>query len=263
MQYMLRSLNEAAAAEGKPEWGHGGPTDAGGYNNRPEDTCFFCRHGGWSTSYGDFFLTWYSQQLIDHGERIISSAKTIFFSNDVTISVKVAGIHWHYGTRSHAAELTAGYYNTRVRDGYLPIAQMLRRHGAAFNFTCLEMNDLEHPRDAKCMPEALVRQVVKAAREAEVELSGENALPRYDRTAYEQILKLALTAEVGRRKMMHGFTYLRMCSDLFHPRNWKEFVVFVKKMADGNGGGRDECALSLTRVPAGVSMMNGKFEMEE
>ena len=43
----------------------------------------------------------------------------MFSASPVEVSVKVAGIHWHYGTRSHAAELTAGYYNTRHHDGYV------------------------------------------------------------------------------------------------------------------------------------------------
>lgn len=57
---------------------------------------------------------------------------------------------WHYNTRSHAAELTAGYYNTRHHDGYLPIARILGKHGVVFNFTCMEMRDEEQLEHAKC-----------------------------------------------------------------------------------------------------------------
>ena len=46
------------------------------------------------------------------------------------MAIKVAGIHWWYKSRSHAAEMTAGYYNFLGRDGYLPIAKMLRKRGA-------------------------------------------------------------------------------------------------------------------------------------
>ncbi|GJN20800.1 hypothetical protein PR202_gb08222 [Eleusine coracana subsp. coracana] len=116
-RYMLSSLKAAAEAAGKPEWGHGAPTDAGGYHSWPEDTLFFKRdNGGWSTEYGDFFLSWYSQMLIDHGDRVLTGATSVYSGTPgVEVSVKVAGIHWHYGTRSHAPELTAGYYNTRAR----------------------------------------------------------------------------------------------------------------------------------------------------
>lgn len=34
---------------------------------------------------------------------------------------KIAGIHWWYFSQSHAAEVTAGYYNVYGRDGYLPV----------------------------------------------------------------------------------------------------------------------------------------------
>lgn len=231
-KYMLSSLKAAAEAVGKPEWGHGGPTDAGHYNNWPEDTPFFRREGGWSSQYGEFFLTWYSQMLLDHGERVLSSATQIFADTGVKISVKIAGIHWHYGTRSHAPELTAGYYNTRGRDGYLPIARMLARHGAVFNFTCIEMRDYEQPQEAQCLPEKLVRQVGMATREAGVALAGENALPRYDESAYEQILGAAGGAAAEER--MCAFTYLRMGPEQFQPENWRRFVAFVKRMGEGS-----------------------------
>lgn len=226
MQYMVSSLRAAAEAAGKPEWGNGGPTDAGSYNNWPEDTPFFRRDGGWNGPYGEFFLNWYSEMLLDHGERVLSEASSVFADAGVKISVKVAGIHWHYGTRSHAPELTAGYYNTRFRDGYLPIARMLARHGAVFNFTCVEMRDGEQPGEAMCRPEALVKQVAAAAREAGVGLAGENALPRYDDTAHDQIVGSAVDR-------MCAFTYLRMSPDLFHPENWRKFVGFVKRMSQG------------------------------
>ncbi|RVW96893.1 Beta-amylase 1, chloroplastic [Vitis vinifera] len=205
-KYMLSSLKAAAEAAGKPKWGSTGPTDAGHYNNWPEDTQFFRREGGgWTSPYG-------------HG---------------VKISVKVSGIHWHYGTRSHAPELTAGYYNTRFRDGYIPIAQMLARHGAILNFTCIEMRDHEQPQDARCAPEKLVRQVALATRKAQVPLAGENALPRYDETAHEQILRASSLNFDGEEREMCAFTYLRMNPDLFQADNWRRFVAFVKKMKEG------------------------------
>ncbi|CAN1283168.1 Beta-amylase 1, chloroplastic [Linum perenne] len=227
---------------GKPEWGSTGPTDAGEYNNWPEDTQFFRKeNGGWATPYGNFFLNWYSQMLLDHGERILTSATSIFDSTTGTkISVKVAGIHWHYGTRSHAPELTAGYYNTRFHDGYIPIARMLARHNAVFNFTCIEMRDHEQPQDALCAPEKLVRQVALATREAQLPLAGENALPRFDDYAHEQIVaasSLNIDEKADDRQMC-AFTYLRMTPSLFEPENWGRFVGLVKKMKEGKGGNR-------------------------
>jgi beta-amylase len=68
-------------------------------------------------------MSWYSQMLLEHGERILSAAEL-------------------------TAELTAGYYNTRQHNGYAPIARMLARHGAVLNFTCVEMRDHQQPQDA-------------------------------------------------------------------------------------------------------------------
>lgn len=33
------------------------------------------------------------------------------------LGMKLAGVHWWFKSRTHAAELTAGYFNTRDRDG--------------------------------------------------------------------------------------------------------------------------------------------------
>ncbi|EPS61951.1 beta-amylase [Genlisea aurea] len=244
-KYMRHSLRAAAESIGKPEWGHSGPTDAGQYNNWPEDTNFFKKDGGgWNSQYGEFFLSWYSQMLLDHGDRILQSAMALYENRAVKISVKVAGIHWHYGTRSHAPELTAGYYNTRFRDGYLPIAKMLSRHGAVFNFTCIEMKDNEQPQDALCAPEKLVKQVGEACRRANVPLAGENALPRYDGGAHDQILRTAALDE------MCAFTYLRMNPDLFQPENWRRFVAFVKRMGEGDENGGRKCREEIEREAA-------------
>lgn len=76
--------------------------------------------------------------------------------------MQLSGIHWWYKTASHAAELTAGFYNPCNRDGYAPIAEMLKKHEAALNFTCVELRTLnqheEYP-EALADPEGLVWQV--------------------------------------------------------------------------------------------------------
>ncbi len=71
----------------------------------------------------------------------------------------MAGVHWWYNSGNHAAELAAGYYNLRERDGYQPIAKMLARHNATLNFTCAEMRNNEQHWEARCGPEGLVSQV--------------------------------------------------------------------------------------------------------
>ncbi|KAE8662347.1 Beta-amylase 3 [Hibiscus syriacus] len=153
-----------------------------------------------------------------------------FHGTGTKLSGKIAGIHWHYNTRSHAADLTAGYYNTRHRDGYLPIARMLSKHGVVFNFTCMEMRDCDQPHHANCSPEGLVRQVKMVTKTARVKLAGENALERYDGGAYAQILA---TSRSDSGNGLSAFTYLRMNKRLFEGDNWRHLVEFVKNMSEG------------------------------
>ncbi|KAL4348006.1 hypothetical protein GQ457_17G020380 [Hibiscus cannabinus] len=229
-KYMRASLEAAAGAMAKKDWGKGGPHDSGHYKQVPEETGFFRRDGTWNTEYGQFFLEWYSGKLLEHGDRILAAAKGTFHGTGAKLSAKVAGIHWHYGTRSHAAELTAGYYNTRYHDGYLPIAQMFSKHGVVFNFTCMEMRDGEQPEYANCSPEGLVRQVKMATKTAGAELAGENALERYDAGGYSQVLA---TSRSDSGNGLSAFTYLRMNKRLFEGDNWRQLVEFVKNMSDG------------------------------
>ncbi|XP_073000629.1 beta-amylase 3, chloroplastic [Typha latifolia] len=229
-KYMKASLQAAAVAAGQKEWGNSGPHDAGHYNQFPEDTGFFKREGTWNTDYGKFFLEWYSGKLLEHGDRILASADAIFRGTGAKLSGKVAGIHWHYRSRSHAAELTAGYYNTRYRDGYIPIAQMMAKRGVVLNFTCMEMRDEQQPVHANCSPELLVKQVKEATKAARAELAGENALERYDEFAYSQVLS---TSRGDSCIGLSAFTYLRMNKKLFEGENWRHFVAFVKHMSEG------------------------------
>ncbi|KAJ0666121.1 putative beta-amylase [Helianthus annuus] len=229
-KYMKASLEAAAEATGQKDWGKSGPHDSGHYNQFPEDTGFFKRDGTWDTEYGRFFMQWYSGKLVQHGDRILNSANAIFTGTGAKLSAKVAGIHWHYKTRSHAAELTAGYYNTRNSDGYLPIARMLAKHDAVLNFTCMEMRDHEQPQHAECSPEGLVRQVKMAVQAAGVELAGENALERYDGAAYKQVQE---TSRSDSGNGLCAFTFLRMNKRLFEAENWRELVNFVRSMSEG------------------------------
>lgn len=227
---MKASLEATAEAIGEKDWGRSGPHDAGQYNQFPEDTGFFQKDGTWNSEYGQFFLEWYSEKLLEHGDRILAAAKGIFQGTDAKLSGKIAGIHWHYRSRSHAAELTAGYYNTRHHDGYLPIARMLAKHGVILNFTCMEMRDREQPDNANCSPEGLVRQVKMATSTAGIKLAGENALERYDAGAYAQVLA---TSNSDSGSGLSAFTYLRMSKKLFEGDNWRHLVEFVKSMSEG------------------------------
>lgn len=58
----------------------------------------------------------------------------------------------------------AGYYNTETHPGgYAAIADLCARYGAALTLTCVEMCDSQHPPEALCGPEGLLRTVGRAA----------------------------------------------------------------------------------------------------
>ncbi|WCJ20751.1 chloroplast beta-amylase [Euphorbia peplus] len=260
-KYMIASLKASAEAISKKDWGLGGPHDAGQYKQFPEETEFFRRDGTWKTEYGQFFLEWYSRMLLDHGDRILGAAQRIFQGTGAKLSGKVAGIHWHYRTRSHAAELTAGYYNTRHHDGYLPVARIFGKHGVVFNFTCMEMRDREQPESANCSPEGLVDQVKRATNATGIELAGENALERYDAGAYAQVLATS-KSESGNR--LTAFTFLRMNKRVFEGDNWRNLVEFVESMSEhGQNKRLPECDTRGTNLYVGVLISKAVGETTE
>eukprot|EP00299_Pterocystis_sp_00344_P012111 c576_g1_i2.p1 GENE.c576_g1_i2~~c576_g1_i2.p1 ORF type:complete len:396 (-),score=77.15 c576_g1_i2:313-1500(-) len=157
-RYMLNQLKSDATSFGHPEWGNAGPADAGHYNDVPSNSGFFRDGGSYNTDYGRFFLNWYSNQLIGHGDRVLQAASQAFGRYPVQIVGKIAGIHWWYNTASHAAELTAGYYNIYGRDGYSAILSMFAKHHVNLDFTMLEMTDNDNPQ-AQSRPEELIKSV--------------------------------------------------------------------------------------------------------
>ncbi|WOK94867.1 hypothetical protein Cni_G03572 [Canna indica] len=228
--FLQKNLKKAADARGHSTWARG-PHNAGSYNSQPHETGFFCDGGEYNSQYGRFFLGWYSQVLVEHGDNVLFLAKLAFDGSP--IAVKISGIHWWYKTASHGAELTAGFYNPCNRDGYAPIASMLKKHGAALNFTCNELRTSDHYEDfpeAMADPEGLVWQVLNAAWDAGVSVTSENALPCYDRDTYNKILDNAKPLNDPDGRHLSSFTYLRLGPVLMQSHNFLEFERFVKQM---------------------------------
>lgn len=65
----------------------------------------------------------------------------------ILIVKQLSGLHWWYKTASHAAELTAGFYNPCNRDGYAAIVTMLKKHEATLNLACTELHMLDQHED--------------------------------------------------------------------------------------------------------------------
>ncbi|KAF6153756.1 hypothetical protein GIB67_000989 [Kingdonia uniflora] len=231
-KYMMEDLKRAACLEGKPEWGDKGPQNAGRYNSHPYGVPFF-ETGGESflSEYGRFFLEWYSGSLIRHADAILAKAANLLKKyqdnalDSVLLVANIGGIYWWYQTEAHPAELTAGYYNTALRDGYDPLASMLSRHGAALHISCLEMIDNETPSNYRCSPEGLLQQIRMLSKKRIINLTGRNADERFDKDGLRQIIANCYQAET-----VSSFTYFRMNEKIFRVENWNNFVPFVKKM---------------------------------
>ncbi|EEF50526.1 beta-amylase 7 [Ricinus communis] len=229
-QYLLKSLRKTAEARGHPFWARG-PENAGSYNAQPHETGFFHDGGDYDGYYGRFFLNWYSRVLVEHGDRVLSLAKLAF--EGTQIAAKLSGIHWWYKTASHAAELTAGFYNSCNRDGYNAIAMMLKKHGAALNFSCSEARMLDQPGDfveALGDPDGLLWQVLNAAWDVDTLIASENVLPCHDRVGYNKILDNAKPLNNPDGRHFLSFTYLRLSPLLMERQNFMEFERFVKRM---------------------------------
>ncbi|RZB83633.1 beta-amylase-like [Glycine soja] len=231
-KYLKDDFKEAATREGHPEWEL--PDNVGELNDAPESTKFFKSRGTYLTKKGKFFLTWYSNKLLIHGDEILDKANSVFLGCKVKLAAKIAGIHWLYKSKSHAAELTSGYYNLNRRDGYRPIARMLSRHKAVLNFTCLEMRNHEQPIEARSGAQELVQQVLSGCWMEKLEVAGENALARYDSEAYNQILLNARPNGISKwgppKLKMYSMAYLRLSDELLQQTNFDIFKAFVRKM---------------------------------
>lgn len=224
---MLHRLKQHAEANGNPLWGLGGPHDAPNYDQFPNSNGFFKEHGGsWETPYGDFFLSWYSSQLISHGNCLLSLAAAAFSDSPVKISGKVPLMHSWYKTRSHPSELTAGFYNTVNRDGYEAVADMFARNSCKVILPGMDLSDEHQPRDSLSSPELLLAQIKKACRKHGLEVSGQNSSVSGAPGGFERIKKnLAGEDSVG---VVDLFTYQRMGAYFFSPKHFPSFTEFVR-----------------------------------
>uniref|UniRef100_A0A0D9VBR7 Beta-amylase n=1 Tax=Leersia perrieri TaxID=77586 RepID=A0A0D9VBR7_9ORYZ len=188
-EYMQKNLRQAALSRGHLFWARG-PDNAGYYNSRPHETGFFCDGGDYDSYYGRFFLNWYSGFLIDHVDQVLSLATLAF--NGVETVVKIPSIYWWYRTVSHAAELTAGFYNPTNRDGYSPVFRMLKKHSVILKFVCYGPEyTIQQNNEEFADPEGLTWQVMNAAWDHGLSISIESALPCLDGEMYSKILETA------------------------------------------------------------------------
>ncbi|KAK4748746.1 hypothetical protein SAY87_015332 [Trapa incisa] len=189
-KYLQQNLRKAAKLRGHSFWERI-PDNAGQYNSRPHETGFFCKRGDYDSYYGRFFLHWYAQTLVDHADNVLSLSNVAF--EDTRIIVKVPAVYWWYRTCSHAAELTAGYYNPTNQDGYSPVFEVLKKHSVTMKFECSGLPVLSQENDESLAdPEGLSWQVVlNSAWDRGLSVTGENAPSCYDREGYIRVIEMA------------------------------------------------------------------------
>lgn len=222
---MLSLLKQHAEASGNPLYGLGGPHDAPSYDEMPNSNNFFKDNGGsWESHYGDFFLSWYSSELIAHGDRLLSLASSVFGNTEATIHGKVPLMHTWYKTRSHPSELTAGFYNTANRDGYEAVAEVFARNSSKMILPGMDLSDQHHPQELLSSPESLIAQIKSASRKHGVMLSGQNSSDSGPQGGFDQIKKNLDWENV------ELFTYQRMGAYFFSPEHFPSFAEFVRSV---------------------------------
>ncbi|GFR52231.1 hypothetical protein Agub_g14684 [Astrephomene gubernaculifera] len=154
-------------------------------------------------------------------------------SAPVRLHAKLPGLYWWYNTASHAPELTAGYYNTANRDGYLPVMQVLARHGVSARLRSAELRSSELAPQACCDPERLIAAQRTAAAALHVPVGLENGSERFDDGALgrlESALFDTSTQQGIELPQVQSLVFSRMCDSMFEPANWGRFKDFVRRV---------------------------------
>lgn len=222
---MLSFLKQCAESSGNPLWGLGGPHDVPAYGQPPNSAGFFMDGGSWESQYGDFFLSWYADTLIAHGDRLLSLAAATFRDSGVTTYGKIPLVHSWYRTRSHPSELTAGFYNTENRDGYEPIVKMFAKNSCKIICPGMELSDACQPHEILSSPELLRAQIIAACKEQGVKVSGENSSNLGAPEDFEQIRK-----NLSGDCVLDLFMYNRMGAYFFSPEHFPSFTRFVQSL---------------------------------
>lgn len=201
---------------------------------------FFKRGDHFNMQYGRDFFDWYNQSLIDHGQRVMSTAVDVFGQRTspfygIDLGAKIPGVHWRVGQwqggnvilGDRMAELNAGLIRTSRGDwdnnhdgrGYRPLLSMFSTLQPAIPgtgsrvvpfFTAVEMPDGVDGPAGKTMPNTLAKWVGEEASRQGLFLKGENALNGnlYDGASWDRMKALLnLPKQQGD---YHGLTFLRM-----------------------------------------------------
>jgi beta-amylase len=208
-----------------------GPQTAGDYTSTPAQTQFFKPGAGltngisYTETYGKTFLTWYSKNLVDHGQKVLEIADKIFKPVAVKIAAKVPGVYWYCNDLSRAAEATAGLFTSVPNNPsvYESIAGILNNLRATFIFTCVEKADAAD--NVIDRPQMLVQEVLGQARRKGASIACENGSPTDDKITYNRIIHVAIIYDIS------YFTYMRLSRELMtDAARFGRFQKFVQGM---------------------------------
>lgn len=198
----------------------------------PTDGDGFYTNGGYNSTYGKDFLSWYQGVLENHLGVIGAAAHKNFDSVfGVRIGAKISGLHWQMNNPAmpHSTEHAGGYYD------YNRLIQKFKDADLDLTFTALEMNDSgTAPNYSR--PSTLVDTISSIANAKGVRLNGENALPTGGggfQKIEEKITKFGY----------HGFTLLRINnlvnsdgSPTGELDGFKKYIISKAKPGDNGGG---------------------------
>ncbi|KAL3577086.1 hypothetical protein D5086_022369 [Populus alba] len=128
-------------------------------------------------------------ELLSHGDRLLSLASTSFSDTFVTVHGKIPLMHSWYKTRSHPSELTAGFNNNVNRDGYEAVAGMFARNSCKMILLGMDLSDKHQPQESLSSPESILAQIRTVCRKHGVKISGQNSVVSKAPHGFEQIKK--------------------------------------------------------------------------
>ncbi|KAJ3683765.1 hypothetical protein LUZ60_013992 [Juncus effusus] len=219
-KYTLSNLKSHSERSNNPLWGLSGPHNTPAYNQAAETSEFFRdSNGSWETRYGEFFLSWYSQSLLDHGTRVLDVVRNVFGDLDVGISAKVPYLGLRRGMRVCAAELTAGFYNTVNRDGYDGVVKLFGEYNVVMIISGLDLESGDKNFE-------VLSEIKRSCEKYGVVICGENLelVKRESNNGFDKIKEKLILGEMGIESLMYG----RMGAEFFSPEHWPLFMEFVR-----------------------------------
>ncbi len=170
-----------------------------------------------------------------HADAVLATAAAALKGSGVALSGKLPLIHWWHNQAAHAAELTAGIYNTAQREGYLPILQAFARHGAGVRLPGAELRNVDRHQQALCDPEHLMLQIRAAATAVHVPVTLECSSTRLDAAMVARLeqglFEPAMCSSISLQQPKQ-LVVQRMGPALLEPANWQAFRGLVRRVRE-------------------------------